>query len=596
MFKSIPNLLYSTIDKFPQKDALCYLKDGTVKTYSYQEFGEIIKHLGCALIQSGLKRKDKIAILSNNRPEWTITDFASLATGLIVIPLYQTLPSNQIEYILKDSDTRAIFVENEEQYKKIETIRGKLPNLEFVFSFDKVKNFVESFPELVTKGKSYSKENPSLFQDEMEKIDPKDICTYVYTSGTTGNPKGVMLFHKGFIDEIISSESRLNLDENEVFLSFLPLSHLYERVAGHWTPMYRSNTIFYAQSIETVVDDIAIAKPTVIVSVPRLFEKIAAKVIDQVEHSSNLKRKIFYWALKTGRKYRELKIEGNVPFGMQQKYNLANKLVFTKIKEKLGGRLKYPIAGGAPLSVDTLKFFEALNMQIIEGYGMTETHLIIALTPAGKTRYGSCGTPIDGVEVKIARDGEVLVKSDMLMVGYYKQKNLTRDAIDKDGWLHTGDVGYLDKDKFLYLTDRKKNFLITSGGKNVASAPLENKLKSSKYIEEVCLVGDHRKFISALVVPDFDALKQWATLHKYDVDSNQKLVKHPEIRKFLWQEVENLQQNFARFEKIKKIGLLSESFSLEKNELTPSLKIRRKKIMENYSDIIEELYQIDSVV
>jgi len=281
---------------------------------------------------------------------------------------------------------------------------------------------------------------------------------------------------------------------------------------------------------------------------------------------------------------------------VEKRFQLANKLVFKKIKEKLGGRLKYPIAGGAPLSIDTLKFFESFDMQIIEGYGMTETHLIITLTPFGESRYGSCGQPISKVNVRIAEDGEILVKSPMIMAGYYKQPEMTREMIDEDGWLHTGDIGYLDDEKYLFITDRKKNFLVTSGGKNIAASPIEAKLKNSKYIEDVCLVGDGMKFISALIVPNFENLKKWASFHKFKYQNEEELVQHAAVKEFMWQEVENQQKDQARFEKVKKIGILTEPFSIEYNELTPSLKIKRKVIQENYKGLIKKIYGLDTVV
>jgi len=405
-----------------------------------------------------------------------------------------------------------------------------------------------------------------------------------------------MLHHKGFIEEIISSEDRLNLDVDDVFLSFLPLTHLYERVAGHWTPIYKGNTIHYAQSIQTVIDDIQEARPTVMVSVPRLYEKVADRVLEEVEHSSNLKRKIFFWALKTGRAYHNARIEGKISFWLKRKYQLADRLVFQKIKQKLGGRLRYPIAGGAPLSTSTLKFFEALDMQIIEGYGMTEAHLIIALTPFGKTRYGSCGRPIDVVDLKIAEDGEVLVKGPTIMAGYHNQPDLTRQVIDDQGWLHTGDIGHLDDDNYLYLTDRKKNILVTTGGKNVAPAPIEMKLKRSKYIDEVCLLGDQRKFISALVVPNYQELRKWTQSHNIEADSNADMVAKERVKRFVWEEVKRQQEEFARYERVKKIALLSEPFSIEKGELTPSLKVKRKVVQQHYQSTIEQLYGVSEVI
>ncbi len=589
-------MLLASIKKCPDKTALQYKKHGKVHNITYSQFGKHIKHLACSFDNFNILPGEKIAILSNNRPEWTITDFAALSNRNIVVPLYQTLPPDQLLYILKDSETRSIFVENDEQYNKIKQISHKLPKIKSIISFEKIDDEdVYYLYDMINNGKEYLTHNPDYYEESIEKIESKEVCTIVYTSGTTGNPKGVMLHHEGFINNIISSENRLNLDDNEVFLSFLPLSHLFERHAGHWTPMYRTNTIFYSESINTVIDDIQVANPTVIVAVPRLYEKISEKVLTQVEHGSPLKKKLFFWALDVGKTYHRQKHENKIGLILEKKYSLADKIVFSKIKKKLGGKLKFPIAGGAPLSTKTLKFFEAMGLPIIEGYGMTETHLVLTLTPAEKIRYGSCGKPINIVDMKISEDGEVLVKCP-LMAGYYKKPKETKEMIDNDGWLHTGDIGYIDHDNFLFLTDRKKNILITAGGKNVASAPIELLIKRSRYIEETCLLGDKQKFISALVIPNFDNLRKWAKSKNLNTSTNEILISHSETKKFIWEEVEEMQSKLARFEKIKKIALLPEMFTLEKEELTPSLKIKRKVIYEHYKDIISKIYENSNVV
>ncbi|MDZ7263626.1 MAG: long-chain fatty acid--CoA ligase [candidate division KSB1 bacterium] len=599
MFQSIPHMLFKTIEKYPDKDALRFRRGGKLRRFTYREFGDVIMTLTHGLAAVGVAPGDKIAILSNNRPEWTMADFAGLSLRGVVVPIYQTLPPNQIAYILNDSEARAIFVEDESQYDKIAQIRKKVRGLKYVFSFQPIpgaEGEVLSFDDVLAQGKAHQAQQPNFYYESIERIQPQEICSMVYTSGTTGDPKGVMLHHHGFITDIVNADAVLNIEPTDVFLSFLPLSHLYERLAGHWTPMYKGATIHYSQSIDTVIDDIAEAKPSVIVSVPRLYEKIAARVLEQVEHGSALKQKIFYWALAVGRKYHDQRIDGHISFKIRQQYKLANKLVFQKIKDKMGGRLRFPIAGGAPLAVETLKFFESLDMQIIEGYGMTETHLIITLTPAGKSRYGSCGKPINQVQVKIASDGEVLIKGPTVMAGYYKKPALTQETIDKDGWLHTGDIGYLDEDNYLYLTDRKKNILITSGGKNIASAPIENALKASKYIDEVCLIGNNRKFVSALIVPNYENLRKWAQQHGLEVTENSALVEQAAVKDFVWQEVERLQTDFARFEQVKKIALLPEPFTIEKGELTPSLKVKRNVVEQNYKDLIDKIYLSEHVV
>lgn len=593
MIKTVPEMLFNTVKQHPQNIALKIKKGESYQTFTYLELGEQVKILASGLAKLGLNTGDKVAILSNNRPEWPISDFAIFCLRGITVPIYQTLPPNQIEYILKDSETRAIFVENQEQFDKIQEIDTTLPNLEFIISFDVIESDIRKvtcYNELLSLGKDYRTDHPDFIQKNIDTIDPEDICSFVYTSGTTGAPKGVMLHHRGFVHDIIHSETQLNLQSTDTFLSFLPLSHLYERLAGHWCPMYVGATIHYAQSIATVIDDLKDARPNVIVSVPRIFEKIAAKVQDQVEQSSKTKQAIFNWAQKTGKQYHADKIDDKLGLWTKSRYRIAERLVFRKIKEIMGGNMRYPIAGGAPLSIETLKFFEALDMQIIEGYGMTEAHLIITLTPFGKSHYGSCGQPIEGVEVKIADDGEVLVKGPTLMAGYFKRPDLSREAIDEDGWLHTGDIGHLDNENYLYLTDRKKNILVTSGGKNVPAAPIENILKKSKYIEDVCLVGNFRKFISALIVPNYEALHLWATFRELKAKTDAELIALPEVIELYENTIEKLQSNLARFEKVKKFILMPNSLTVENGELTPSLKIKRTVIEQKFRNEIEALY------
>lgn len=594
MFKSIPHLLFSTIEKYPDNIVFHYYRNGQIGTMTYAELGEQVKNLTHGLMDLGLTKGDRLAILSYNRPEWAITDFSTFCLQGVVVPVYQTLPANQIEYILNDCQARAIVVENDLQYQKILEIKKNLSNLEFIITIEDLsdtKSDVTPLSELMERGKRHRQAHSGLFDQNLNTIQSREICTFVYTSGTTGEPKGVMLHHDGFIKDIVNSEAVLNLYPDDVFLSFLPLSHLYERLAGHWCPMYRGTGIFYARSIETVVEDIAIARPTVMVSVPRLYEKVAAAVYEQVENSPAIKRNLFYWAIGTGLEYHEQRISGNVTPWLKRRYQFADKVVFSKIKKKLGGRLRSPIAGGAPLSVDTLKFFEAIGLRIIEGYGMTETHLIITLTPPGKTKYGSCGKPIKGVQVKIAADGEVLVKGDTLMEGYYNKPELTSEVIDNDGWLHTGDIGYLDEDNYLFLTDRKKNIIITSGGKNIAPAPIEHALKASKYIDDVCLVGNGRKFISAVIIPNYDLLKKYAESVGFAPVNNEELVRNEQIISLIKQEVDQQQSSFASYETVKKFILLDQPLSIDKGEITPSLKIKRDVIEKKYKAPIDALYR-----
>lgn len=593
MFQSMVHLLQNSIENFPDKNALLYKKNGEYAGITYRELGERIEKLAHGLAARGLKPGERIAILSNNRPEWPICDFAIFSIRGIVVPVYHTLPEGQIADILKHAGVRAIFVEDQTQFDKVQRIFDHCQTLEFIFPITpigKTATTITSFQQLLTEGQTRQREHPGFFQESVDAINPKETCSMVYTSGTTGEPKGVMLHHRGFVLDVVNSESVFGLNPDDVFLSFLPLSHLYERLGGHWCPLYKGCTIGYADSINTVVDDIRKLRPTVMVSVPRLYEKISNTVIDQVESGPTFKQKIFYRALKIGRRYHNKRLKNQLDVLRSLQYQLAEKLVFNKIKQKLGGRFRFPISGGAPLSTETLKFFEAMGLHIVEGYGMTETHLIITLTPPGNTRYGSCGTPIPGVEVKIADDGEILVRGDTVMSGYYRQPELTKKVIDQDRWFHTGDMGYMDDDRYLFITDRKRNILVTAGGKNVAPAPLEHALKQSRFIDDVCLIGDKRKFISAIIMPNYENLTKWAHANNLPARDKGELVNNPQLHQMMNDEINRLQAEFARFEKVKKFILLEQPLTVESGELTPSLKIKRSVVQERFKNQIDHLY------
>lgn len=590
MHQSVLHLIFDTVKKYPDKPVFRYFREHDWHEMTYRQMSDQIKYVAVALLEQGISTGDPVAILSNNLPEWPITDFAVFAIRGTVVPIYPTLPPNQIAYILIDAGVKAIFVENALQYDKINSIREQVPSLQKIFSYEPL-SAITQFQTLIEQGSKLFKQKEAMFNQSVASIDPEETCSLVYTSGTTGKPKGVMLCHRGFVKDIVNAESVLGLREDDVFLSFLPLSHLYERLAGHWCAMYKGATIHYARGIDTVVEDIATARPTIMVSVPRLYEKISNAMQEKAEQSSALARNIFYWAIGTGLEYHEQKRKGNANRWLKRRYKLAEKLVFNKVKAKLGGRFRHPLAGGAPLSIDTLKIFEAIGLPIIEGYGMTETHLIITLTPPGQVHYGSCGKPIPEVQVKIADDGEVLVKGPTVMKGYYNKPEITKEVIDSEGWLHTGDIGYLDDDNYLFITDRKKNIIVTSGGKNVAPAPIEKKLETSKYIAEVCLVGNHRKFISALIVPSYEIVREWAKSTGPKMDSSENLLRQEEVQILFRKEIDRLQEEFARYEKVKKFILLPKPFSIEKGELTPSLKIKRNVIEKHYKDQIDALYE-----
>lgn len=592
MFNSIVDMLFNTVEKFPAHDALAYKVDGKYHGITYQDMWEYICYLSSGLKKQGVEPGTRIAILGESSYQWIISDYAIFACQGITVPIYPTLTEEQIRYMLDNAGVSAIFVDSQEQLDKVKNIKKSLPSLKWIFTYQDLQDKgTTSYQKLLKEGCGYHKANPTFFKQSVADIDREKCCTIVYTSGTTGDPKGVMLNHAGFVPKVINCDYLLNPTEKDRLLSFLPLSHLYERVAGHWVPLFRGSTIYYAESIKTVVSDIKLVKPTIMVSVPRLYQKIEQGILDKVNKSSMVKRLLFTRALNVGYQYSKMKRKGEVSPILKKRYQLAEKLVFDNIRQKMGGGIRMLISGGAPIGMETLKLFDAIGIRITEGYGMTETHLIITLAKPSETVFGSVGKPLPGVQVKIAEDGEILVKGDTIMIGYYGNNVATQEAISEHGWFHTGDIGYMNEDNYLFITDRKKNIIITSGGKNIAPGPIEERIKKSVYIEEICLIGDQQKFISALIVPNYDQLMSWADQEKIITKNHRELVEHPAVIKLINQEVDACQREFARVEKVKKMILLQEPFSIERGELTPSLKVKRRVVYEHYQEQIEALYQ-----
>ena len=448
---------------------------------------------------------------------------------------------------------------------------------------------VMSLKEVEERGEEYNLNHPDDFDRLAESIQPDDLATIIYTSGTTGVPKGAMLSHYNLVNNIETLHSLVDFNGGDRALSFLPLSHVLERMCTYaW--LYVGACIAYAESVDTVADNLMEARPTIMVSVPRFFDKFYAAVIDSVLASPNLQRRIFFWALQIGRKYAQLKLNhSHLPAWLKLRYQLASKLVFSKIVERTGGRIRFFVSGGAPLSREIAEFFYALGIMIIEGYGLTETSPVISLNTLTDFKFGTVGKILPGEEVKFAPDGEILVRGPNVMKGYFNKEAETKEAFE-DGWFKTGDVGYLDQDGFLVITDRKKDIIVTSGGKNVAPQPIENALAASPYIANAVVVGDRRKFVSALIVPDFEKLKKYAAENDITFSSDKELVEKPEIYEFFMKETNRLTPHLASYEKIKKIIIIDRDFEIEAGEMTPTLKVRRKVVEEKYKPLIDRLY------
>ena len=543
----------------------------------------------------GVESGQNVAILSNNSPRWAMSDYGVICSGAATVSIYPTLIPSQIEYILNDSESTLIFLENQEQYEKIKSIWSNCPKLKNIIILDDSDTAdaenVYTFNSFLEKGSAFSTSSDLTFDSLVNTAKPSDLLTLIYTSGTTGNPKGVMLSHENLISNMEGIGKLINFERDDVFLSFLPLSHVFERMGGHFTAFSRACTVYYAEGIEQVPANLQEAKPTVVLSVPRLYEKMHARIIEGLKSAPAARQKIFWWAIDVGRYYSMLSIVGEkIPFLLGIKHKIADKLVYSKVRERMGGRLKFFVSGGAPLSQEIGEFFAAAGITILEGYGLTETSPVLSSNSPEALRYGSVGKPLFNVEIKIADDGEIIAKGPSIMKGYYNNDEATKESIDEDGWFYTGDIGEFDGDGFLKITDRKKNILVTSGGKNVAPAPMENVMVASPYIEQVVVIGDKRKFISALIVPAFEAVESYLAEHDKEVTSHAAIIEHSDVIALINREVNNAMESFSKYERVKKFALLPRLLTLEKGELTPTLKVVRRIVLSNFDEYVENLY------
>jgi long-chain acyl-CoA synthetase len=590
---TLTQLFFDAIGKFNRPDALQVKIGGTYRPISHADVLTRVRHAARGMAGLGAKRGDRVAILSENRPEWAIADYACLTAGFADVPVYPTLPADQIAYILKDSGAVGMFVSNREQAEKIKEIRSRVPGLQWVISFDELGPLADmSIATLEGRGAAgETKETTDRFRSEALSVKPDDLATLIYTSGTTGEPKGVMLTHDNIYSNVMAAMKAIPFDGRDVGLSFLPLSHIFERMAGHYLMFATGTSIAYAESIDTVPINLAEVKPTLVLSVPRLYEKMYARILETALTGSFIKRRIFFWAKGVAERWANEKLAGREPAGgLARQYGIAQKLVFSKLKARTGGRLRYFVSGGAPLASDINKFFYAAGLTILEGYGLTETSPVIAVNTPENFRIGTVGKAIDGVEIRIASDGEILTRGPHVMKGYYNKPDATREVMDADGWFHTGDIGEL-RDGFLAITDRKKDIIVTAGGKNIAPQPLENKVKSNKYVAQAVMLGDKRKFPSMLIVPNFDQLEKWAMKRNIIWTDRAQLLRMPTIQAKMEKEVAEELAGAAHFEIPKKIGLLEQDFSIERGELTPTLKVKRRAIDKHYKTLIDSLYE-----
>jgi long-chain acyl-CoA synthetase len=570
-------------------DCLMHKVDGRYQSVPTEELVESVRRLAAALEQHGVSPGDRVALMAENGPHWPTVDFAVLGLGAVLVPIYPTLTADQAAYIANDCGAELVFVQGTDRLEGLLGERGDMPQ---------VKTFVlidgESRADGVLSLSQLLAENAPMesaaFEARAKETKPDDLATFIYTSGTTGNPKGVMLTHDNIASNVEACLQCMDISSTMTALSFLPLSHSFERTIDY-IYFYRGVTVAYAESVQTVGENFGEVKPQVFVSVPRVYEKVLARVHENVAKSSGLKQKIFYWAEGVARQALPYRLRQETPPGLLGiKLGLADKLVFGKLKERLGGRFEFAFSGGAPLSPDIAEFFWGAGIEIYEGYGLSETSPVLTVNRRGAVKLGSVGQTVPGVELRIAEDGEILAKGPNIMRGYWNLPDQTAEAIDPDGWFHTGDIGEIDGEGFLKITDRKKEILVNAYGKNVAPAPIENFLKASRFIEQAVVLGDKRKFLAALLVPDFATLEIWAGEHGVTTDDRAAMLGDEKVRELFRQEVETVNGRLAKYELIRTFDLVADEFTIEGGELTPTQKIKRRIVNEKYAEMIESMY------
>jgi len=596
-FKTIPEMFNKVCDRFGDtKAAFKHKQDGKFIDVNHQEFRNTVECFALGLLNLGLRRGDRIGIVSENRLEWAIADYAIACLGCISVPIFPTLTAKQEEYIFTNCEVSAIVVSNQFQLNKVMEFKENLSSLRQVLvmneNFESKDVATKSVQAIIESGREIkpSSERSRIISEKIAKILPDDILTLIYTSGTTGNPKGVMLTHRNIITNIKDSIEIVEFNETDELLSFLPWCHSYERTSGYYTGFNVGATIAIAESIESVGTNIQEIKPTLMTTVPKLLETMNKKIILNISKESAAKQKLFYWSVDIGRRYVRAIQAGKLPMGLKTKQKLADKLVFSKIRDKTGGRLKKFVSGGAALSPDVCEFFLAIGIIVLEGYGLTEASPVVSVNTINDIEVGTIGKPLPSVEVKFAKDGELLCRGPNVMKGYWRDENATHKAIDEDGWLYTGDIGEWSARGNIKITDRKKHIIVNSGGKNIAPQPIENLLSQSIFINHVVIIGDNRDFVSALITPDFDQLKILAESMKISYNNETELIANEFIVKAMKKDIDRLQQDLAKYERVRKFSLLSQPFSVENGELTPKMSIKRHVVERKYSDLIEQMY------
>jgi long-chain acyl-CoA synthetase len=590
---TLPDLFLQAVAKYDRIDALNYKTNGSWQSISSREMILRAENIALGLYALGLRNGDRAAILAANSPEWTLSDAGCQFAGIVDVPIYTTLTAASVQYLINDSGARLFFIQNQEVYENLRGILRECPMLEKIVFFDAdgvdTENGI-SLGDLEKLGMELRKEQPDLLLELSNAIKPDDVATLIYTSGTTGEPKGVMLSHTNIISNVIDAGEKYNFAGDDISLSVLPLCHIFERT-GMYLYILNGMAVHYAESIEKVPDNLQEVRPTLFIGVPRIFEKVYARARLKAAQSSRLRESIFDWAIETAKDYAYKKETGQkIPAALQAKHSIADRLVYSKFREFFGGRLRFCITGGAALSDDIWLIFTGSGISIMQGYGLTETSPVISSNNPFAARLGTVGRAIRNVKVRIAADGEIEATGPGVMLGYYKKDNATADAFTPDGWFRTGDIGTLDDDGFLKITDRKKELFKTSGGKYIAPSPIEQMIRASRFVSQVVLVGNERKFPAALIVPNFEQLESYAHLKSLNLKTPREFCESPRIVDLLERQVAGLTQGLSQYEKVKKIVLLENELTVEGGELTPTLKVKRRVIDEKYRAVIDKIY------
>ncbi|MBU3742241.1 MAG: long-chain fatty acid--CoA ligase [Candidatus Kapabacteria bacterium] len=595
---TIPAMFIQMCDKYAGRtDKSTYARKvkGQWESITHDQLRELVESFALGLMLEGVSAGERVGIVSENRIEWAIADFAISTIGAVDVPIFPTLTAKQEQYIYHNCEAAAIIVSNAFQLNKILKVRAELPALRRIIVMNDdvpLQDGVIRMSDVIAKGRASAHDSVrrEKFLEMASRVHEDDLLTLIYTSGTTGNPKGVMLTHKNLMSNILAAQDTVQLYDRDVLLSYLPMCHSYERMSGYYLAFSVGASVYMAESIESVGENLREVRPTIMTSVPRLFERIKARVENAVEKEGGAKAKIFKWATGVGRAYVDAVERGGAGPILKIQHAMADKLVFSKIRERTGGRLRFFVSGGAALSVDVGKFFAMAGIHILEGYGLTETSPVLSINRLDDEQLGTVGQPLHNVEIRIAEDGEILARGPNIMKGYWRDQAATDEVISPDGWFHTGDIGEFTHDGRLRITDRKKHLLVSSGGKNIAPQPIEQLLTQSPLIDQALLIGNDREFCTALIVPDEEAVKAWATKHGYTMPSLAEAAASPELQQAIMADVNRLQRDLSKFERVRRITVLPTAFTVDNGMMTPTLKIKRKVVEKEYASQIDGMY------